>query len=168
MESQTRVSKRAPRQFRNWRVQGNPLALRQPCANPSPTLRQPFANLFCQPLSKPAFCFLSEYGSECFSARLQGFTNYGFLAYFSTSGRATTTTTTQNDIWCNIKIPLVLSRFCIVKLKRGFWCSIWRSTRWGSQLSSSRLGRSLLLKINMGSTARTALRHLVALKRCDS
>ena len=59
MESQTRVSKRAPREFRNWRVQGNPLTpsptLRQPCANPSPTLRQPFANLFCQPLSEPLF-----------------------------------------------------------------------------------------------------------------
>ena len=30
-----------------------PLTLRQPSANPSPTLRQRFANLFCQPLSKP-------------------------------------------------------------------------------------------------------------------
>ena len=40
----------------------------------------------------------------------------------------------------------MLSRFCIVKwkrLKRGFRCSIWWSTRWGSQLSSSRLGCSL-------------------------
>ena len=55
MESQTRVSKRAPREFRNWRVQGNPLTLRQPFANPSPTPRQPFANLFCQPLSNPLF-----------------------------------------------------------------------------------------------------------------
>ena len=54
MESQTSVSKRAPREFRNWRVQvpGNPLTLRQPFANPLPTLRQPFANLLpslCQP-----------------------------------------------------------------------------------------------------------------------
>ena len=63
MESQTSVSKRAPREFRNWRVQGNPLTLRQPFANPSPTPRQPFANplptfsanLFCQPLSNPLF-----------------------------------------------------------------------------------------------------------------
>ena len=37
----------------------------------------------------------------------------------------------------------MLSRFCIVKWKRGFRCSIWWSTRWGSQLSSSRSGRSL-------------------------
>ena len=37
MESQTRVSKRAPREFRNWRVQGNPLTLRQRCANPLQT-----------------------------------------------------------------------------------------------------------------------------------
>ena len=36
-------------------------------------------------------------------------------ATISTSGR--TTTTTQNDVWCNIQIPLVLSRFCIVKRK---------------------------------------------------
>ena len=47
-------------------VQGNPLTLRQPFANPSPTLcqpfanpsptfYQPFANLFCQPLSNPLF-----------------------------------------------------------------------------------------------------------------
>ena len=36
-----------------------------------------------------------------------------------------------------------LSRFCIVKWKRGFRYSIWWSTRWDSQLSSSRLGRSL-------------------------
>ena len=63
MESQTSVSKRAPREIRNWRVQGNPLTLRQPFANPLPTLRQPlanlsptfFANLFCQPLSNPLF-----------------------------------------------------------------------------------------------------------------
>ena len=44
LESQTRVSlksKRAPREFRNWRVQGNPLTLRQPFANLSPALRQP-------------------------------------------------------------------------------------------------------------------------------
>ena len=64
MKSQTSDSKRAPREFRNWRVQGNPLTLcqpfanppptlRQPSANPSPTLRQPFANpspTLCQPL----------------------------------------------------------------------------------------------------------------------
>ena len=55
MESQTRVSKWAPREFRNWRVQGNPLTLRQAFANPSPTFRQPFANLFCQPLSNSLF-----------------------------------------------------------------------------------------------------------------
>ena len=47
---ETRVSKRAPRKFLNWRVQGNPLT-----ANPSPTFRQPFADLLCQPLSKPLF-----------------------------------------------------------------------------------------------------------------
>ena len=29
--------------------------LRQPFRNPLPTLRQPFANLVCQPLSKPLF-----------------------------------------------------------------------------------------------------------------
>ena len=61
MESQTHVSKRAPRrEFRNWRVQGNPPSL---SANPLPTLRQPFANplptfaanLFCEPLSNPLF-----------------------------------------------------------------------------------------------------------------
>ena len=34
----------------------NPLpTLCQPFANPLPTLRQPFANLFCQPLSNPLF-----------------------------------------------------------------------------------------------------------------
>ena len=56
MESQTSVSKRVPREFRNWRVRGNPLpTLRQPFANPPPTLRQPFAHLFCQPLSN-LFC----------------------------------------------------------------------------------------------------------------
>ena len=52
MESQTHVSKRAPREFRNWRVQGNLPTLCQPFANPSPTLCQPFANLspiLCQP-----------------------------------------------------------------------------------------------------------------------
>ena len=48
-QTQTRVSKRAPREFRNWRVQGNPLTLRQ---HPVPTLRQPFAKhspTLCQP-----------------------------------------------------------------------------------------------------------------------
>ena len=49
MESQTRVSKRAPQEFRNWRVQGNPLTLRQPFANPSPTLCQPFLPTPLQP-----------------------------------------------------------------------------------------------------------------------
>ena len=50
MESQTHVSKQAPRELRNWRVQGNPptlcqpFAKFQPLANPLPTLRQPFAN----------------------------------------------------------------------------------------------------------------------------
>ena len=38
---------------------------------------------------------------------------------------------------------MVSSRFFIAKWKRGFRCSIWWSTRWGSQLSLSRLGRSL-------------------------
>ena len=51
MESQTRLSKRAPREFQNWRVQGNLLTLRNPFANLSPTFRQPFVNLFCQALS---------------------------------------------------------------------------------------------------------------------
>ena len=48
MESQTSVSKWVPREFRNWRVQGNPLTL----------FRQPFANLFCQPLANlsPTLC----------------------------------------------------------------------------------------------------------------
>ena len=44
MESQTRISKPALREFRNWRVRKS--------ANPSPTLRQLFANLsptLCQP-----------------------------------------------------------------------------------------------------------------------
>ena len=52
MESQTSVSKRAPWEFRNWRVQENPPTLRQRFANPLPTLRQPFASLsptLCQP-----------------------------------------------------------------------------------------------------------------------
>ena len=40
MESQTSVSKQAPRELQNWRVQGNPLTLRQPFANPVPTLCQ--------------------------------------------------------------------------------------------------------------------------------
>ena len=55
----TCVSKWAPREFRSWRVQGNPPTLCQPFANLSPTLlptpRQPFANPFCQPLSNPLF-----------------------------------------------------------------------------------------------------------------
>ena len=45
------ADKRAPRELHSWRVQGT----RQPCANPSPTFRQPFANLFSQPLCKPLF-----------------------------------------------------------------------------------------------------------------
>ena len=40
----------------------------------------------------------------------------------------------------------MLSRFCNVKWKRGFRCSFCCSTRWASQLSSSRLGRSLFPK----------------------
>ena len=50
MESQTRSCKWAKRAFRelqNWRVQGNPPIFCQPFAT--------FANLFCQPLSKPLF-----------------------------------------------------------------------------------------------------------------
>ena len=42
MESQTSVSKRAPRELQNWRAQGNPPTLCQPFANPSPTPCQPF------------------------------------------------------------------------------------------------------------------------------
>ena len=34
-----------------------------------------------------------------------------------------------------------------MKWKRGFRCSIWWPTRWGSQLSSSRLGRSLVVSV---------------------
>ena len=64
MESQTRVSKRAPREFRNWRVQPNPPTLCQPfanlVANPLPTLRQPFANplptFSANPSPNPSFC----------------------------------------------------------------------------------------------------------------
>ena len=63
------VSKRAPREFWNWRVQGNPL-----CPNPSPTLCnlfcQPFANLFCQPVSKPLFPWAPGTGLE---TRVNGF-----------------------------------------------------------------------------------------------
>ena len=75
MESQTRVSRRAPREFRTWRVQGNPPTLRQPCANPSPTLRQPFANLFCQtPLQPP----LSVNPRHHFETLVNGFLARGF------------------------------------------------------------------------------------------
>ena len=95
MESQTLVSKWAPREFQNWGVQGNPLTLcqpfanpvptlRQPCANPSPTLCQPFANPvptlrhpsptfanpFCQPLSNPLFPWTPGTRLE---ARVDGF-----------------------------------------------------------------------------------------------
>ena len=66
MQSQTRSSKRVPRELRNWRVQGNP-----------PTLRQPFpptfsANLFCQPLSKPLFPWTPGTGLE---TRVNGFSD---------------------------------------------------------------------------------------------
>ena len=44
-ESQTCSSKRALRDLKTWRVQGNPPTLCQPFANPSPTL--------CQPLGQP-------------------------------------------------------------------------------------------------------------------
>ena len=80
MGSQTRSSKRAsklaPRELQKWRVQGNPSptlrqpfadpspTLRRPFANPSPTFRQPFANLFCQPLSKPLFPWTPGAGLE--------------------------------------------------------------------------------------------------------
>ena len=59
MESQTRVSKRTPREFpklESARKSANPLPTpRQPFANPSPTFRQPLANLLYQPLSNPLF-----------------------------------------------------------------------------------------------------------------
>ena len=98
---------------------------------------------------KLAFCW--EKLSETFSIKTPLQTSPSNFSYevlgcggpcklLSTSERATTT---HNDIWCNIETSLVLSRFCIVKWKRGFRCSIWWSTRWGSQLSSSGLGRSL-------------------------
>ena len=70
MESQTQSSTRAPRELQNWRVQGNPPTLRQPCANPSPTFRQPFANLFCQPLSNPLFPWTP---GTCLETRVNGF-----------------------------------------------------------------------------------------------
>ena len=75
MESQTSVSKRAPREFRTWKVQGSPLTLRQPCANPVPTLRQPFANSLPtfsarQPLFKPLFPWAPGTGLE---TRVNGF-----------------------------------------------------------------------------------------------
>ena len=106
-----------------------------------------------------------------FDMHCQKWPGNGIHILFSTSGRATTTTTTttttQNDIWCNIYFPLVLSRFCIVKWKRGFRCSIWWSTRWGSQLSWSRLGRSLticLLRLCFG--VRCKLRVGVGIRGC--
>ena len=75
----TRVSKRAPREFRNWRVQGNPLTLRQPFANLSPTFRQPFANplptFSAKPLSKPLFPYAP-------GTRLETRVN-GFLVFVS-------------------------------------------------------------------------------------
>ena len=79
--------KRAPRQLQNGRVQGNPPTPCQPFANPSPTfcqpflptLRQPFANLFCQPLSNPLFPWTP-------GTRLETRVN-GFLgSIFSTAG----------------------------------------------------------------------------------
>ena len=62
MASQTCSSKRAFRELQNWRVQENLPTLRKPCANLSPTFRQPFANLFCQPLSK--FLFMWNPGTR--------------------------------------------------------------------------------------------------------
>ena len=44
--------------------------IRQPFANPSPTFRQPFANLFCQPLSKTLFPWTPGTGLE---TRVSGF-----------------------------------------------------------------------------------------------
>ena len=56
MESQTRVSKRAPRKFRDWRVQGNPPTLRQPFANPLPTFSaNPLPTLSAIPSPTPSF-----------------------------------------------------------------------------------------------------------------
>ena len=56
MESQTRSSKRAPRELQHWRVQANPPTLCQPSANP---ICQPFANpsptFSANPLSNPLF-----------------------------------------------------------------------------------------------------------------
>ena len=56
----------------------------------------------------------------------------------------------------------MLSPSCIVKWKRGFRCSIWWSTRWGSQLSSSRLGRSLTgrQRNSLPNGAQTLVRRL--------
>ena len=43
---------------------------------------------------------------------------------FSTCPTATTTTTTQTHIWCNVCFALVLSRFCLPQWKRYFRCGI--------------------------------------------
>ena len=72
-ESQTRSSKQAPRELQNWRVQGNLPTMCQPCVIPLPTFRQLFANLFCQPLSKPLFPWTPGAGLE---TRVNGFLDY--------------------------------------------------------------------------------------------
>ena len=46
------------------KLEGNCKETRQPFANPLPTFRQPFANLFCQPLSKPLFPWTPGAGLE--------------------------------------------------------------------------------------------------------
>ena len=89
MESQTRSSKRAPRELQSWRVQGNPPTLTrctlcEPLASPVPTLRQPVANPlptfsanpFCQPLSKLLFPWAPITGLE---TRVNGFL---FIVFF--------------------------------------------------------------------------------------
>ena len=63
MESQTNVSKRVPREFRNWRVQGNPPTLRQPFANPLPTFS-------ANPSPAPPFPWTPDTGLE---TRISGF-----------------------------------------------------------------------------------------------
>ena len=68
MESQTRSSKREPRELQKLegtRKPANPSpTLCQALANPWPTLCQPFANLFCQPLSKLHFQWTPGAGLE--------------------------------------------------------------------------------------------------------
>ena len=73
-----RNDQRAHRELQSWRVKGNPPTLcqlfanpvPQPFADPSPTFRQPFANRFCQPLSKPLFPWTQGAGLE---TRVNGF-----------------------------------------------------------------------------------------------